>query len=66
MTNWQAIQSYKDIAMKDCNVYHMTMGSFRANKSKGGVFWKKTAGGARKSSAKAKIKLLKPPIGGWK
>lgn len=66
MTNWQAIQSYKDIAMKDCNIRHMTMGSWHANKSKDGVYWKKSAGGARKSSAKAKTKILKPPIEGWK
>ena len=65
MINWRAMQAYKGIENPDANIYHMGMGSWHANLSKGSAYWVASAGASRGKSGKVKITNAKPPKEGW-
>lgn len=64
-TNWNAIQSYKSLKVGDTNIRHMTMGSWKADKSNNGLIRQRHRGDPKKKKSPAKLKYLFPPVGGW-
>ena len=64
MINWKAMQSYKGVENAEASIYNMTMASWHADAHHNGERRDSKRGGG-KPKARCKIKMLRPPVGGW-